>query len=150
MGDRRRTLENLVMTRDFWRGRKVLLTGHTGFKGAWLTLWLRAMGAEVAGFSDGGSYALSAGITNGDLASHVIVFSGGFMSVFLQHGAPRVFIAHGLADEQLPIDTSARLHAAKLKTAGYDVSLVEFNGRHAIQPAAVAMAMDFFLGPADR
>jgi phospholipase/carboxylesterase len=103
-----------------------------------------------AGFSDGGSYALSAGITNGDLASHVIVFSGGFMSVFLQHGAPRVFIAHGLADEQLPIETSARPHAAKLKAAGYDVSLVEFNGGHAIQPAVVALAMDFFAGPSDR
>ncbi|RYF42677.1 MAG: esterase [Comamonadaceae bacterium] len=101
-----------------------------------------------AGFSDGGSYALSAGITNGDVASHVIVFSGGFMSVFMQHGAPRVFIAHGLADEQLPIETSARPHAARLKAAGYEVSLVEFNGPHAIQPPVVALAMDFFLGAA--
>ncbi len=33
----------------FWRGRRVLLTGHTGFKGAWLALWLQAMGAEVTG-----------------------------------------------------------------------------------------------------
>ena len=32
-------------------GKRVLVTGHTGFKGAWLSLWLRAMGAEVAGFS---------------------------------------------------------------------------------------------------
>src|SRR5215218_8029688 len=37
----------------FWRGRSVLVTGHTGFKGAWLTLWLRALGARVAGFADG-------------------------------------------------------------------------------------------------
>ena len=36
---------------DFWRGRRVFLTGHTGFKGGWLTLWLRALGAEVCGFS---------------------------------------------------------------------------------------------------
>jgi CDP-glucose 4,6-dehydratase len=35
----------------FWRGRRVLLTGHTGFKGAWLALWLHALGAEVHGFS---------------------------------------------------------------------------------------------------
>ena len=35
----------------FWQGRKVLLTGHTGFKGAWLSLWLQSMGAEVTGFS---------------------------------------------------------------------------------------------------
>lgn len=35
----------------FWRGRRVLVTGHTGFKGGWLCLWLRARGAEVHGFS---------------------------------------------------------------------------------------------------
>lgn len=36
---------------EFWRGRKVLLTGHTGFKGAWLHLWLRTLGAEVTGYA---------------------------------------------------------------------------------------------------
>jgi len=36
----------------FWSGRRVLLTGHTGFKGSWLALWLRAMGARVTGLSD--------------------------------------------------------------------------------------------------
>jgi CDP-glucose 4,6-dehydratase len=35
----------------FWSGRRVLLTGHTGFKGSWLTLWLQMMGAKVTGFS---------------------------------------------------------------------------------------------------
>jgi CDP-glucose 4,6-dehydratase len=35
----------------FWCGKKVLLTGHTGFKGAWLSLWLQRLGAEVVGFS---------------------------------------------------------------------------------------------------
>lgn len=34
-----------------WRGRRVLVTGHTGFKGSWLALWLHAMGAEVTGFA---------------------------------------------------------------------------------------------------
>jgi len=38
---------------DFWRDRRVLLTGHTGFKGAWLTLWLQVLGARVSGFADG-------------------------------------------------------------------------------------------------
>jgi phospholipase/carboxylesterase len=97
-----------------------------------------------AGFSDGASYALSIGITNGDIASHVIAFSGGFMSIFTQEGAPKVFIAHGLADEQLPIETAGRANAAKLKAAGYDVQYVEFNGPHAIQPVIVDMAIDFF------
>ena len=39
------------MTPDFWKGRSVLVTGHTGFKGSWLALWLRSWGAEVSGFS---------------------------------------------------------------------------------------------------
>ncbi len=36
---------------QFWKGRRVLLTGHTGFKGAWLSLWLRELGADVTGFA---------------------------------------------------------------------------------------------------
>ncbi|THD48019.1 MAG: CDP-glucose 4,6-dehydratase [Bradyrhizobium sp.] len=36
---------------EFWRGRRVLLTGHTGFKGAWTALWLKRLGARVTGFA---------------------------------------------------------------------------------------------------
>ncbi len=39
------------MKTDFWKGRKVFLTGHTGFKGAWLSLWLHRLGAEVTGYA---------------------------------------------------------------------------------------------------
>jgi CDP-glucose 4,6-dehydratase len=42
-----------VVEPSFWQGRRVLLTGHTGFKGAWLALWLQSLGAHVTGFSDG-------------------------------------------------------------------------------------------------
>jgi CDP-glucose 4,6-dehydratase len=34
---------------EFWNGRSVLLTGHTGFKGSWLALWLTELGARVSG-----------------------------------------------------------------------------------------------------
>jgi CDP-glucose 4,6-dehydratase len=48
-------LENLVImrtvNRTFWKGKRVFLTGHTGFKGSWLSLWLEDMGAVVKGFS---------------------------------------------------------------------------------------------------
>lgn len=98
-----------------------------------------------AGFSDGGSYALSIGITNGDIVSHVMVFSGGFMSVFMQNGMPKILIAHGTQDEQLPIESAGRAKSQKLKSAGYDVKYVEFDGRHVIHPPVVEEAMTFFL-----
>ncbi|MHB1514623.1 MAG: CDP-glucose 4,6-dehydratase [Acidiferrobacteraceae bacterium] len=39
------------MVTNFWEGRKVLITGHTGFKGGWLALWLQALGADVSGYA---------------------------------------------------------------------------------------------------
>lgn len=39
------------MNRAFWLGKKVLVTGHTGFKGSWLSCWLQAMGADVVGYA---------------------------------------------------------------------------------------------------
>jgi CDP-glucose 4,6-dehydratase len=44
-------LENLGLTQNFWRDRSVFLTGHTGFKGGWLALWLSLLGAKVTGYS---------------------------------------------------------------------------------------------------
>lgn len=39
------------MNQGFWRGKRVLMTGHTGFKGSWLSLWLQSMGAQVVGYA---------------------------------------------------------------------------------------------------
>jgi len=39
------------MNPDFWKDKRILLTGHTGFKGSWLSLWLQAMGAQVTGYA---------------------------------------------------------------------------------------------------
>jgi CDP-glucose 4,6-dehydratase len=44
-------LEGLVVDKNFWKGKKVFVTGHTGFKGSWLSLWLQHLGAEVIGIS---------------------------------------------------------------------------------------------------
>ncbi len=41
----------MAVTPSFWQGKKVLLTGHTGFKGSWLSLWLQSMGAQVSGLA---------------------------------------------------------------------------------------------------
>ena len=48
---RPRSMEGLEMNAAFWREKRVLLTGHTGFKGSWLTLWLNSLGAQVTGYS---------------------------------------------------------------------------------------------------
>jgi CDP-glucose 4,6-dehydratase len=44
-------MEALALGANFWRGRRVLVTGVTGFKGGWLALWLRELGATVVGYS---------------------------------------------------------------------------------------------------
>jgi CDP-glucose 4,6-dehydratase len=51
VGVGRRALEEMGVGPQLWRGRRVLLTGHTGFKGSWLALWLHGLGAEVTGYS---------------------------------------------------------------------------------------------------
>jgi CDP-glucose 4,6-dehydratase len=50
-GDNRELSKARAWERGFWQGKRVLLTGHTGFKGAWLALWLHRAGAQVTGFS---------------------------------------------------------------------------------------------------
>ena len=44
-------METVVLNSAFWQGKRVLLTGHTGFKGSWLALWLEQLGAQVTGFA---------------------------------------------------------------------------------------------------
>ena len=40
-----------MIEQAFWQGKRVFLTGHTGFKGSWLSLWLSSLGAEVKGYA---------------------------------------------------------------------------------------------------
>ena len=51
MDVRPRPLEELVMDPRFWAGRRVFVTGHTGFKGSWLSIWLERLGAQVHGYA---------------------------------------------------------------------------------------------------
>jgi CDP-glucose 4,6-dehydratase len=44
-------MEGLEMTPGFWNGKRVLMTGHTGFKGSWLSLWLQSLGAQLVGYA---------------------------------------------------------------------------------------------------
>ncbi|CAI8917545.1 alpha/beta hydrolase [Methylocaldum szegediense] len=100
----------------------------------------------IGGFSDGASYALSLGIMNGDLFSHILAFSPGFMISTVQRGNPRVFISHGTEDTVLPIDQCSRRIVPKLKRAGYDVSYQEFEGGHVVPSEIARQATRWFAG----
>ena len=96
----------------------------------------------IGGWSDGASYALTLGLTNGDLFDHIIAFSPGFLGGVEQHGAPKIFVAHGTEDQILPIDNASRRIVPELRRAGYTVDYREFNGGHRtpldIQDAAMS------------
>ena len=98
-----------------------------------------------AGHSDGGSYALSNGLCNGDIVTHILAFSAGFMTVLHQEGTPHIFIAHGIKDEQTPVETAGRAHATRLHAAGYDVTYIEYDGPHQSQPHIVEAGVGYFL-----
>lgn len=103
----------------------------------------------VGGFSDGASYALSLGITNGDLFSHVIAFSPGFMAPAPRKGAPRLFISHGTRDQVLPIGPCSRRIVPQVERAGYDVLYHEFDGPHTVPAEIAREAVDWLIGRED-
>ena len=97
------------------------------------------------GFSDGASYAVSIGIANGDLLTHVLAFSPGFAAPPGQEGTPRFFVSHGLRDEVLPIDMCSRRLVPALRRAGYDVTYREFDGPHRTPPEIAQLGVEWFL-----
>ena len=98
----------------------------------------------VGGYSDGASYALSLGITNGDFFTHVLAFSPGFMAPAGRVGSPRIFVSHGTYDGWLPIDRCSRRILPQLEHSGYDVRYREFEGGHVVPPEIGREAVDWF------
>jgi phospholipase/carboxylesterase len=86
----------------------------------------------VGGFSDGASYALSVGLTNGDLFAAVIAFSPGFAAPLVMHGRPHIFVSHGTADRVLPVGACSRRLVPQLQTLDYPVTYEEFAGGHEV------------------
>jgi phospholipase/carboxylesterase len=84
----------------------------------------------IAGWSDGASYALSLGITNGDLFGQILAFSPGFAAPGPATGRPRVFVSHGNDDHILPIQRSSGRMVPILEHNGYDVRYKVFDGDH--------------------
>lgn len=99
----------------------------------------------LGGFSDGASYALSLGITNGDLFTHVVAFSPGFMAPASEHGSPALFISHGTRDRVLPIEACSRKIVPRVKRAGYRLLYREFDGAHTVPAEIAGEAVDWFL-----
>ena len=92
----------------------------------------------IGGFSDGGSYALSLALANGDVFGSVLAFSPGFAAPAARTGRPAVFISHGRGDRVLPIDRCGRRLARVLSGTGYPVEYLEFDGGHEV-PADVTV-----------
>lgn len=99
----------------------------------------------VGGFSDGASYALSIGLSNGDLFTHIIAFSPGFAAPLEPVGQPAVFISHGTHDQVLPIDRTSRRIVPMLRNAGYNVEYLEFDGPHTVPPAITLAGAGWFV-----
>jgi len=93
----------------------------------------------IEGFSDGASYALGLGLTNGDLFPRIVAFSAGYIprSDSARAAKPELFVSHGRQDPVLNIDRASRIFVPELRGAGYTVTYVEFEGGHGI-PAAIA------------
>ena len=98
----------------------------------------------VTGFSDGASYALSLGLTNGDLFTHVIAFSPGFAAPAAYRGKPSIFVSHGTRDEVLPIRQTSRQIVPELERKGYEVHYQECDGPHAVPKTVASEALEWF------
>lgn len=98
------------------------------------------------GFSDGASYAVSLGVSNGDLFTHLVAYSPGFFlgaEPFV--GSPSVFVSHGTDDTILPVALSREQIVPSLRMRGYSVRFDEFDGGHEVPAAITETALDWFL-----
>ena len=101
----------------------------------------------LGGFSDGASYALALGLANGDLFTHLIAFSPGFITPAPPAGRPPIFISHGTRDQVLPIDATSRRIVPRLKSEGYTVTYREFDGPHTAPPPIAREALEWLTRP---
>ncbi len=96
----------------------------------------------LGGLSDGGMYALSVGIVNGDLFTHLIAVAPGYIAAPAPPvGRPRIFLAHGTRDNVYSVSGSRNRLLPQLQGAGYDVTYFEFDGPHFITPPAARAAL---------
>jgi phospholipase/carboxylesterase len=102
-------------------------------------------GLAVAGFSDGASYALTLGLSNGDLLRRVVAFSPGFSAARQRRGEPELLITHGTQDEVLPIERTSRRVVSALRGQGYAVDYRVFPGGHGVPPELAEQAAQWLV-----
>ena len=101
----------------------------------------------LGGFSDGASYALSLGPSNGNLFRQLVAFSPGFARPTEGRvGRPRIFVSHGRRDAVLPVTNSRLTIVPSFEADGYDVTYLEFDGGHEVPSEIGSAALDWFLG----
>lgn len=100
----------------------------------------------LGGFSDGASYALSLGPSNGDLFTHLLAWSPGFSAPADPIvGEPEVFVSHGTQDAVLRVELSRIVIVPMFRMDGYDIEYHEFDGRHEMPADVVTRSLDWFL-----
>jgi phospholipase/carboxylesterase len=99
----------------------------------------------IAGFSDGASYALSLGLPNAGLFSHIIAMSPGGVAPFAGRAQAQVFVSHGRKDSILAYDNTAKGIVPGVKGLGLPVEFVSFDGDHELRDAEMRAAFDWFL-----
>jgi phospholipase/carboxylesterase len=99
----------------------------------------------IGGISDGASYALSIGVSNGDVFGSIVAYSPGFAVASETQGKPRIFISHGTQDQVLPIDQCGRRLAYGLDGDGYDVTYLEFDGGHTVPPTVAEQGFRWWI-----
>ena len=101
----------------------------------------------LGGLSDGGMYALTIGMINGDLFTHLLAFAPGYIQAPAPPvGKPRVFLGHGTRDRVYSVLGSRARLLPQLREAGYDVTYYEFDGPHFITPPAARQALGWLTG----
>lgn len=100
----------------------------------------------LGGLSDGGMYALSVGLVNGDLFTHLVAVAPGYMDPpGPRVGKPRIFLGHGRRDTVYNVIGSRTRILPALRDAGYDVTYYEFDGPHFITPPAAREALGWLV-----
>jgi len=99
----------------------------------------------LLGFSDGASYTLSLGLTNGDLFTRLVALAPGHAAPERRRGRPPIWIAHGRGDSVLPLERTSAQLVPRLRRLGYSVRFRPFDGGHEVRPDIARAAIAWIL-----